>query len=174
MTILSPGANITAKNTFLLDSSQISKLPVDALTWQHFIFELSRWIENEEGSFTPTFNGFSADPASPTINWVRFGPIVNVRLGFTTKGTSDDTVFQVTNWPEKLRPDTEQIVWFFGGHDNTADSSEPISAVIGNSATVSFGLGADNPSGGGWTGSGTKGFTNASISFSYNLWSKGM
>lgn len=174
MGILDPGGVVIARDTFLTDNAGITRMPTDQRSWNTFIIELNKHFRHEEGSFTPTFNGFSADPATPTCNWVVFGPMVNMRLGFATKGTSDDTVFEITNLPDRLKPDTAQIVWFFGGHDNTANTAEPISCLIANSNTLKFGLGADNPAGGGWTGAGTKGFTNANIVIAWSLWSVGM
>ena len=103
------------------------------------------------------------------------GSIVHIRLGLSVQGTSDDTVFEITNLPDNLQPDTAQIGWFFGGHDNGSNSSEPISFLVGNTSTLKFGLGYDHPTGGGWTGSSTaKGFSNANLMISYSLWSVGM
>ena len=178
MGILDPGGAVIARDTFLTDNAGITRMPTDQRAWDAFIIELNKHFRHEEGSFIATFNGFSADPDGPTgdpvVNWVVFGPMVNIRLGLTVKGTSNDTVFEVTNLPDRLKPDTAQIVWFFGGHDNTADTAEPISCLISNSNTLKFGLGADNPAGGGWTNPGTKGLTNANLSIMYSLWSVGM
>jgi len=174
MSILSPGGSIIQKNTYLPNNAGINRFPTSQVEWNTFVQELNRWMINEEGSFTPTFNGFSADPATPIVNYVRMGPIVNVRFAFNT-GTSDDTVFEITNWPEALQPDTAQIVWFFGGYDNGSDSSAPVAALFAASSTLKFGLDIGNELGGGWTGGGTvKGFQNANFSLTYNLWSKGM
>lgn len=173
MTILRPGSDRIQWNSRLLRNSNITRFPKTQHDWNSFILEFNKHIPNYEGSFTPTFTGFSTDPTTPIVNWVRFGPMINVRFSFLT-GTSDTTTLEINNLPEELRPDTAQIVWFFGAHDNGSDTAVPISVQISNSADLKFGLGVGNETGGGWTSSSAKGIQNTNLSISYSLWSKGM
>lgn len=119
------------------------------------------------GSWTAVVTGFSADPASLTMSYVKDSSIVTIYVGMTT-GTSNATTFTVTNLPAFLTPSSTIIVPITGLHDNTAASAENGSVQIAGT-TLTFGLGADNATGGGWTGSGTKGFQSGSVSFSYSL-----
>ena len=156
----------------LLRNSGIIRMPTSQREWSAYIVELNKWIENHEASFTPTFTGFSSDPSSALVNYVRFGPMVNVRLSFLT-GTSDATTWTITNIPNEISPDTAQIVWIFGAHDGGSDSTDPIAIQI-SSTEWTFGLGVGNETGGGWTGSSAKGLQNKNLSFCYSTWSKGM
>ena len=179
MGILDPSGAVIARKTFLTNNSAIARFPTSQIEWSSFLFEFNNNFIQEEGSFIATFTGFSTDPDGPTgdpvINYVQYGPIVHLRLGLSVLGTSDAVTFEITNLPARLQPDTAQIYWFFGGHDAGAVTAEPISVLFQNSATIKFGLGHDNPAGGGWTSSATtKGFTNANLTLSYSLWSKGM
>lgn len=173
--ILNPSgqdSNIIQTKSTLLRNSNITRMPQSQQEWNGFIVEFNKWIVNHEGSFTPTFTGFSTDPSSAIVNWVRFGPLVNVRLAFLT-GTSDATTWTITNIPDEITPDTAQIVWIFGAHDGGSDSTDPIAIQI-SSTSWTFGLGVGNETGGGWTGSLAKGLQNSNLSFTYNTWSKGM
>lgn len=174
MAFIDPENKVIARSSFWADNPGVQRYPKNTREWHNFITEVNKWIAHEEGSFTPTFNGFSSDP-SGLCNWVRFGPTVHMRLAWGGgSGTSDDTVLEITNLPEDLRPDTAQIYWIFGGRDNGSVSTEPVSVLFQNSGVVSFGLGADNPSGGGWTASGNKGINNANMTVSWSVWSRGM
>ncbi len=174
MTILRPGSDKIQWNSRLLRNSNITRFPQTQTEWNAFIVEFNKYIPNYEGSFTPTFTGFSSDPSTPVVNWVRFGPMVNLRFSFLT-GTSNTTTLEINNLPSELRPDTAQIVWFFGAVDAGSDTAVPISVLLASSADIKFGLGVGNETGGGWTNSATdKGIQNKNLSISYSLWSKGM
>jgi len=128
-------------------------------------------IAKTVGSFTPTYGGFSADPTG-TVFWALTGTnnnIVTLRLAFGT-GTSNAATFSITNLPSNLQPVTAQSVPIIGLHDNTADLTPVSIAYVIAGATLSFGLDGSNPTGGGWTGSGTKGVQSiGSPTFQYTL-----
>jgi len=147
------------RNQRNLDNPRIQRMPTNQRDWTHYQNEIHRILA---GSFTPTFVGFSSDPSSPTVFWSIDGSIITLRLAFTT-GTSDTTTFQITNLPNFLSVPQAQIVLIGGFTDNSINTAEFGSAIIGttDSGQLTFGLGGDNINGGGFTASGTKGFQSA-------------
>ena len=141
---------------------------VDTVNFAPTSFQINAATIYQTGTFTPTLTGFSADPSSPTTSWALSGQTVTLRMGFTT-GTSDATTFTITNLPAALTPVNAQIVPIIGLHDNTADSAA-VGSILISGTTLTFGLGGDNPLGGGFTASGTKGFSNANVAINYSLW----
>ena len=157
-------------NDRLLSNPLLQKMPQNDRAWSRYQQELHKI---ESGTFVPTFGGFSSDPASPNVRWTRQGSIITLNFHFTT-GTSDDTVFTITNFPAQLVAQQAKPILMSGFHDNTAASTETGSVIIPGpgSSILSFGLGADNFAGGGWTGAGTKGFqlgTGTDVMYSVNV-----
>ena len=79
----------------------------------------------EYGSFVPTFTGFSADPSSPLVRWVKNGNLVTVELDFY-EGTSNAATMTITNPPAAIEPDTNQLTF-------------PIHNIVDNGGTPSWG-----------------------------------
>lgn len=119
-------------------------------------------LDVTSGSFTPTFVGFSADPSSPTVRWVKQGRTVFVFLDFTT-GTSNATTFSISNVPAAIQADYAQMA-LIGLQDNGVDSYGTVSA-----AGSSFRFAFENAAVGGFTASGSKGLSNDGVTFSYFL-----
>lgn len=119
-----------------------------------------------QGSFTPTFTGFSADPSTPVVYYVVYGKMVTVILDFGL-GTSDDTVFQINNIPAAIQPDRTFEIILPKGVDNATAVDITSIRLQASSATWLFCKNGDNN---GWTNSGFKGLdTSFAYSFTYCL-----
>lgn len=157
-----------------LDNPGIQRYPINQENWHYYLQETNKVIT---GSFTPTFTGFSAAP-SGTVYWVKEGNWVTLRFSFTT-GTSNDTVFAITNFPGYLGCQQARSVIVHGGAiDNGSASTSVVFGVVPGVSTAtdvfSFGLGPENAAGGGWNGAAAnKGFSSATGTFcSYPVYSQ--
>lgn len=113
-----------------------------------------------KGSFTPTFTGFSADPADALIYWSKVEEtIVHILMNFGT-GTSDATDFTITNWPAEIWTDRTILVPVGGLVDNGSEFAGGCLSLTKDNATAvfytDFGFSL-------WTGSGNKGLNNTSL-----------
>ena len=156
-----PASYSYAKDRFLQDSVGIQRYPKNDSEWRSFIHELGNYIKNENGFWTPTFYGFSADPSSPICIWHRYGQLVEIKFVFTT-GTSDQTGFIILNVPEVIRPSRNNTgaaatYALTGGlEDNGTPITTPCSVQIDSTGALAFYTDAHF---GSWAGLGQKGFT---------------
>ncbi len=120
-------------------------------------------------NFTPTYNGFSVDPsANPgtvenRIHYRIWGKWV-LLLFDIGDGTSDSTVFEITNLPSIIQPAREQVGIMAGGKDNGSLLTSPMLVNVQGGPTIRFGINTAFRVGGGWTASGGKGLKNSSTS----------
>lgn len=127
-------------------------------------------MEEFQGTFTPTFTGFSAAPTATVryriinrIAYVTIDPIIST-------GTSNATTFTINNVPAALRPDLAQIAWIPSAINNSVNVGGMTIDLQAASASWLFGFENNNPGGGGWTAAGSKGFaTGDGYTFVYNL-----
>ena len=139
----------------------IGRMPTTQREWTNFIQELDKVIKTQTGTFdvgvsaTAQFTGFSADPASSSIWWHRYGQLVHLEFNIGT-GTSDATDFTITGIPEVIRPRDDCVYPFFGLTDSVIDTATSSSIKIGSDGTLTFYTDHED---GAWTASGTKGFT---------------
>jgi hypothetical protein len=87
------------------------------------------------GTWTPSFTGFSADPASPICRYLLVGKMCTVSVTMPNPGTSNTTGFTVS------APFTAAtgISWgslFWYGYDNGAALATPGSVYISSAGTV--------------------------------------
>ena len=94
-----------------LNNPGIQTYPSNQQAWHDYLQEYNKVVT---GNFTPTFVGFSADPSSPTVYWIREGNWITLRFSFTT-GTSNDTSFAITNFPGFLGTQEARSVLVHGG-----------------------------------------------------------
>jgi hypothetical protein len=138
----------------------LARLPTTQREWNAFLHELDKIIKNETGTFDvggsadAQFTGFSADPATSSIWWHRYGQMVHLEFNIGT-GTSDATDFTITGIPEVIRPRDDCTYPLFGLYDNGAALADG-SVKIGSDGTLTF---YSDQADGAWTGSSTKGFT---------------
>ncbi len=133
-------------------STSITLLPGDyailtssATTWA------AAGIFSTLGSFTPTFTGFSADPSTPNINYVKRGNIITLDIEFGT-GTSNSSQFTISNLPSDAQPFSSLDVPCVA----LVDAGVDIWGFVGiTGATMTFYAQGDSS---GWTPSGNKGF----------------
>lgn len=111
----------------------------------------------EAGSFTPTWSGFSSDPAGD-FTYVKRGNHVWLKPP-VANGTSNATGLSVTNLPAAITPATgNKTVPMVGMVNNGAGVNGSVTInTSGN--TLTFSNGAAGAAG--WTGSGSKGFANS-------------
>ena len=140
----------------------LQRMPQNQKEWTQFQNEL---YKNRTGSFTPTFGGFDGSVTSGDVFWtIHNNTLATIKFP-NFSGTSDAVTCEITNWPVFLCSWIVQSVIIGSFKDNSVTSTEFGWVVIpqhpdnGGSATpsVKFGLGADNPTGGGFTASNDKG-----------------
>jgi hypothetical protein len=164
----SPGSdpgNAPDNYAFLKDDritriGSLSRYPTSQREWNSFIHELDKIIKNETGTFDiggsadAQFTGFSADPATSSIWWHRYGQFVHLEFNIGT-GTSDATDFTITGIPSVITPRDDCVYPLFGFTDNGSAIAGG-SVKIGSDGVITFYTdGAD----GAWTALSTKGFT---------------
>jgi hypothetical protein len=129
-----------------------------------------RQITGIQGSFTAGFTGFSADPAAIIYYRVSDGVVTVMIKPSTALGTSNGTSFVITGIPATLRPATSQQVVIAGAIDNGSNIAGMTLELQSGASAWLLGAALTNPGGGGWTGSGSKGFaTTDGFTFSYLL-----
>jgi len=109
------------------------------------------------GSFTPTFAGFSSDPSSAMVYWNKTGNMVSIQFAFGL-GTSNSTTFTITNWPAAIQTTFTNYIAVFGLVDNNSEITRAGSMSLTSSGAVAT-FNVDS-SAGLWTGSSNKGFVN--------------
>jgi len=148
------------KDDRMVRVTSISRAPQSERGWGNFVRELNKIIKNETGTFDISstddakFTGFSADPATSSIWWHRYGQIVHLEFNIGT-GDSDATDFTITGIPTVIRPRDDCIYPLFGLYDNGAAIASG-SIKVGSDGTLTFYTDQED---GAWTGSSTKGFT---------------
>ena len=122
-----------------------------------------------EATFAATFTGFSVSPAA-TVRYKILGNLVFIEIDVTTAlGTSNTTTFTINNVPAAIQAARRQIAFIGSAIDNGSNVAGMTVDIVGSNF-FAFGLGHNNPNGGGWTASGSKGFaTTDSYVFSYAL-----
>ena len=110
------------------------------------------------GSFTGTLTGCTTSPTG-TVNYVRNGRMVLLAIPYMI-GTSNTTSMTLTGMPVAIRPEFDQIVHGPFANDNGVVVSQKVDAYIANAGTITLFKGG-SPTG--WTSSGTKGISGASI-----------
>ncbi len=109
-------------------------------------------FQGTQGSFTPGFTGFSANPSANVVIYSLAGGICVLQFSFTT-GTSNGTGFQITGIPAAIRPVRKQMARFPGLVDNGSTINTGV-IVINTDGTADLykddGLTA-------WTNTGNKG-----------------
>jgi len=157
-----------ARTEYFRNSPSLQRMPGSQREWVDFMQELSSVIhEGRSGTFTPTFTGFSSDPAGGKVYWAQSGSIVTLAFETQSSGTSNLTTFGISNLPDDLGPNVSQVCPIVGLIDNNVKSWG--AAVVYN-GTIAFGYeGTESAS---WTNSGTKGLDmsqGAALSITYNL-----
>lgn len=124
-------------------------------------------ISSQDGSFTPTWVGFSADPAA-LVRYSIKGNLVTVMIDVATAvGTSDATGFQLTNVPAAIQPATTQHAFIAGGVDGGSNIDGLAVEIQASAAAWILTATAARTA---WTASSTKGFAEAeAYTFSYFL-----
>jgi hypothetical protein len=115
---------------------------------------LNPYAQFSSGTFTVSWTGFSAAPASNVVNFTRIGNLV--ALGFSVQtGTSSGTSFGFTGLPAALVPSTlsSELVPCVGLIDNSV-------AIAGGTFAPSGSISSffKDGTGAAWTGAGAKGF----------------
>ena len=156
-----PAAFSYLKDERLLTNGNITRMPTTQREWNTFIQELDKWLKNKTdgfgigGSNTAQWTGFSSDPSDSTGWYQRFGQVVHLEFDGVDTGTSNATSFTITGIPAEIRPRDDITVYMAGLIDAGADITTGSLAKVGSDGVVTF---YSNTSGGGWTGSGAKGF----------------
>lgn len=114
----------------------------------------------DKGTFTATWGGFSAAPATTAIPFVRMGNTVILTFPGSNTGTSNASSFTMSGLPAQLQPTHAQLVPLMGLVDNgglvaSSFAYIPVGSVINFGKLITDGVTTD------WTGSGTKGFSTA-------------
>lgn len=124
-------------------------------------------ISSVDGSFTPTWTGFSVDPAA-VVRYSIKGNLVTVMIDVSTAlGTSNATSFQMANVPAAIQPATTQHCFIAGAVDNNSNINGMTVEV--QAATAAWLL-TTTAARGTWTASSNKGFAEAEgYCFSYFL-----
>jgi hypothetical protein len=130
-----------------------------------------RILPNAEGSFTPTWTGFTSSPAG-TFYWFRIGNIVTLFSNQSITGTSNSTAMTVTNLPAEIQPTMAQNIPFLSCEDNGV-GGQLARATIGPGNSLAFDLVTANTSTGVisaavFTASGTKGISTFCFSYALN------
>lgn len=155
-----PAGYTYIKNRRLTNTPITSKMPTSQKEWNGFIQELQKWLKNETGTFDISstddakFTGFSADPATSSIWYHRFGQMVHLEFNIGV-GTSNATGFSITGIPESIRPRDDCVYPIYGLYDNGAVIADRGSVKVGADGTLTF---YTDHSDGAWTNSGNKGF----------------
>jgi hypothetical protein len=116
--------------------------------------------DEDSGNLSAVWVGFAS------ANWHRSGKTVHLRVSTMSSANSDSSAMRLTNLPASLTPTVAQVYPVTGLVDN---GSATFGSVLISGTSATFGFGAGNPLGGGFTTSGVKGFQTASISFSWSL-----
>ena len=156
-----PGAYERLVDQRLTSNSNLTKMPTNQREWNSFIQELNKWIKSETGFFDvggsadAQFTGFSSDPTSAGVWWMRYGQFVHMEFNFTT-GTSNTTGFTITGVPENLTPRDNLTVPCEGLIDNnTLLTAGTGTCRVNANSTLDF---RTTPQGGTWTALLGKGF----------------
>ena len=153
--IVSSATTITSTNGFLAEHPQIARMPQNQKEWSGFIQALQRWTQEYEGEITLTATaGWTTTPTFDCF-YYRYGKIVVLELPATEATSNSTTLMRMGTLPTHLRPARQQIVPCPGLVDNGTPVTENGQCVVTTTGGLEFGL--DN-TGGGWTGSGAKGF----------------
>jgi hypothetical protein len=151
----------------LSTNPNLTRMPTTQQEWNGFIRELNKWTKNITDGFVPTVTGFSSDPSDMHCWFQRYGQLVFLRFPDNTTGTSDSTLFTISNLPAIITPKVDLSVIVEGVLvDNSGNLVRGASsAYIKADGTIHFNaaFGTDN----GWTNSGSKGFglTGSSIAY---------
>lgn len=118
-------------------------------------------------SFTPTWDGFSSPP-SGDVYYANLGALVVMWITKEmTLGTSDNTVFAITNVPEDIWPDTAQSVtiraWDNGAIYDAYAFIDDDSAVMSFALKVVTGTRVASDSITSWTAAGNKGLNPGTV-----------
>ncbi len=146
-------SNITARNGFLQENAQFSRMPKNDMEWSHFIRELARWRNEYEGTVDLTsVSSFDDDPVTFTATYYRYGKIVFLNLP-VQESTSDTTTFSLSALPARIRPAVVQCVPCI----NLVDNSAPLEGEcsISTAGVLTFSTDGTLAS---FTASGEKGF----------------
>lgn len=152
---------------FYRDNPRIQTAPFSQWQWNDFTQELGKIMFERKGSFTPTWSGFSSDPVGGIVSWGIAGSTATLHISVSANGTSNATNFSITNLPDILSPNQTQAVAVNTLLDNGTNGWG--NAIIEGSIIRFCFQETDSSS---WTGSGSKGFGNASsvpTSITYNL-----
>lgn len=86
-----------------LSPGRISPRDMDDRQWATFVAQAGIQADSKVKTFTPTWSGFSADPAGD-ISYLDFGKIVILFTSDALTGTSNADFMTITNLPESIRP----------------------------------------------------------------------
>ena len=158
-----------SRTDYVRNNPVLQRIPDSQRFWTDYMQEINRVIhEGRSGTFTPTFTGFSTDPAGGKVYWKQSGALVTLIFEALGQGTSDTTSFTISNLPEDLQPDAAQVCAVVGLIDNGVESWG--SAIVSGDSVTFVYQGVNNATS--WTGSGSKGFVTAvgaSMSITYNV-----
>ena len=165
-----PSTFIYQTDERLVTNSNITRMPTNQRQWNSFVQELNKWIKVENGTFNPTFTGFSSDPGTvggegPSCWWNRFGQIVHIEFVFST-GTSDATDFTITNLPSSITPKVSQTFTISGATDASVAITTPGAVKIGSDSVITFYSSGHLDT---WTNTGSKGFVAGGRNILYSL-----
>ncbi len=117
------------------------------------------------GTFTPVYNGFSADPTGD-VSWAISNNVATLRFP-ADDGTSDSSLFTITNLPDALVPNATKRIPIAHLQDSGAFVSASINLPASGVSTILV-FEADGDSAG-WTASGAKGFGTSFVAVTYLL-----
>ncbi len=151
-------SEITAKNGFMQENANLSRLPKNDVEWGQFIRELARWRQEYEGATDLTSTGFSSDPVTFTTTYYRYGKIVILNFP-VQESTSDSASFFLGLLPERIRPAVAQTVSCI----NLVDNGTPVQGecLVKTDGQLQFFINGVAAS---FTASGAKGFGDTEVS----------
>jgi hypothetical protein len=153
---------INGSTTITLYPGDYALLTCDSSVWS------AAGAISESGSFTPTFGGFSSDPSSPTVNWIKRRGMAIVDFDFTT-GVSNATSFTITNWPSDLLVTGNQFDAPLGRvlDNNTKQTQWGTARIPTAGSTLTL---YPDAATGNWTASSNKGFDTGGSRILYPLY----
>ena len=97
---------------------------------------MKTWADYSSDDWTPTFTGFSADPASPSCQYVLIGKICTVFVVLSNPGTSNQTYFTMTGPFTANASGAQRGSICYYAIDNGAVLATPAMALINASSNI--------------------------------------
>lgn len=131
------------------------KIPVSGASTPAITPDLLKTFFGTWTSWTPTFTGFSDIPSSVTARYCKIGKIVIIEVRMAGTGTSNSSLFRITNPPFAGATTHLQGTVFWNGMDAGVALTVPGRVYIKMSPDFEIVIERDI-SGTGWTASGNK------------------